>query len=200
MFSVIIPLYNKSASIKRAIESVLNQTFQEFELIVVNDGSTDNSAAIVAEFQDSRIHLIHQQNGGVSKARNTGIANARNKYLTFLDADDEYLPECLQTFQKLIAAYPAASIWSCSYYCSKPNGELYLPDIKGIARGYEGELEDYFAIAANSTPPICTGTACIRVGALLKYGGFPEGITSGEDLLTWPVSVPITNRCIAQSQ
>lgn len=80
MFSVVIPLYNKELSIKNTIESVLKQTFQDFEILVVNDGSTDNSAEIVEQIDDSRIRLIHQANQGVSAARNKGIEKAKFEY------------------------------------------------------------------------------------------------------------------------
>ena len=88
MISVVIPLYNKEKYIKRAIESVLNQTFQKFEIIVVNDGSTDKSAEIVQNIKDPRIRLINQKNAGVSAARNRGIQEAKYEYIAFLDADD----------------------------------------------------------------------------------------------------------------
>ena len=89
MISVVIPLYNKEASIKQALMSVLSQSYQEFEVVIVDDGSTDNSVAKVEEIQDSRIRLIRQENGGPSKARNTGVKNAKGEWILFLDADDE---------------------------------------------------------------------------------------------------------------
>ncbi len=96
--SVIIPTYNRAHLIGRAIQSVLNQTYQDFELIVVDDGSTDNTEEIVKDFQnkDERIKYIYQNNQGASGARNTGIKNAKGKYIAFLDSDDEWLPEKLE--------------------------------------------------------------------------------------------------------
>lgn len=88
MFSIIIPLYNKEKFIKRALDSILNQSFQEFEIIVVNDGSKDNSEEKVKEVSDPRIKIINQVNAGVSAARNRGAEEAQYKYLAFLDADD----------------------------------------------------------------------------------------------------------------
>lgn len=98
LISVIIPLYNKEAIIERSVQSVLSQSFKDFELIVVDDGSTDNSAKIVENIQDERIRLFYQDNGGPSKARNTGIRHAQGDWIVFLDADDELLPEALMNF------------------------------------------------------------------------------------------------------
>ena len=101
-FSVVIPLYNKQNYIKETIKSVLNQTFQNFEIVVVNDGSKDDSIKIIESIQDYRIKLVHQENSGVSVARNMGIKEANAKYIAFLDADDLWLPEFLQTIYELI--------------------------------------------------------------------------------------------------
>jgi glycosyltransferase involved in cell wall biosynthesis len=83
MFSVIIPLYNKELSISNTIQSVLDQTFQNFEIVIVNDGSTDNSVKEVEKFDDKRIRLIHQENKGVSAARNRGIEEAKYEWIAF---------------------------------------------------------------------------------------------------------------------
>lgn len=88
MFSVVIPLYNKENQIKKTLESVLNQTFKDFEVVIVNDGSKDKSVEVVQSFDDPRIRLITQENAGVSAARNRGIQEAKNKWIAFLDADD----------------------------------------------------------------------------------------------------------------
>ena len=104
--SVIIPLYNKEKIIQQCVDSILTQSFQNFELIIVNDGSTDNSLKIIEEIQDSRIRIINQENGGQSKARNTGIKNANADWLYFIDADDMSTPGCLQHFYELIQLNP----------------------------------------------------------------------------------------------
>ena len=105
MFSVIIPLYNKELSISNTIQSVLDQTFQNFEIVIVNDGSTDNSVKEVEKFDDKRIRLIHQENQGVSAARNRGIEEAKYEWIAFLDADDLWMENHLEEMTKLIHDY-----------------------------------------------------------------------------------------------
>lgn len=99
LISIIIPVYNAEKYINRCIKSIVNQSYQELEIIVVNDGSTDNSLSICTTLamQDNRIKVISQENGGVSKARNTGIRFAKGEYVMFLDSDDYMLPDMCKT-------------------------------------------------------------------------------------------------------
>ena len=184
-FSVIIPLYNKADTIKRAIDSVLSQTCPDFELIVVDDGSKDNGTEVVSAICDARIRLVRQANGGVSKARNRGIELAQAKHVTFLDADDEYLPDFLATLEHLIAKYPDAEIYGTGYYFETLDGKRNLPKINGLPEGFEGIVENYFEIATKSSPLLWTGAVCVKNSAIRQFGGFPVGVTSGEDLMTW---------------
>ena len=115
-FSVIIPLYNKEPIIGRSVESVLNQTFKDFELIIVNDGSTDGSMAVVRHYKDERIRIIEQENCGPSKARNVGVQLSKGDWIVFLDADDVLLKEALSHFKKLIEENVCADIICCSFY------------------------------------------------------------------------------------
>ena len=107
-----MPLYNKARSVAATIESVRAQSFADFELIVVNDGSTDESRQRVIEFEDERIRLIDQRNGGVSAARNAGIALAAAPYVAFLDADDTWHPEYLERLHALTRVFPDASAYA----------------------------------------------------------------------------------------
>ena len=122
MISVVIPLYNKEPIIEKTLKSVLSQDYSDFEVVVVDDGSTDNSVAIVESIGDPRIRLIKQENGGPSKARNTGVKNAKGEWILFLDADDEFLPGAFTTFHNLSVSHPEIELFCCSsIYCI--NGE-----------------------------------------------------------------------------
>lgn len=114
--SVVVPLYNKEKSIARTIESILNQTLKDFELVIVDDGSTDNSVDIVRNFNDERIVFIQQKNAGPGAARNTGVRNAKADWVVFLDADDENLPDSLEFFEKMINEHPEADIIDTGKY------------------------------------------------------------------------------------
>lgn len=114
--SVVIPLYNKEREVARAVRSVLAQRRQPLELIVVDDGSTDRSAAEVAAFRDPLVRLIRQPNGGVCAARNRGIAEARGEYVALLDADDEWEPGFLSEIVSLITRYPGCGIYCTAFH------------------------------------------------------------------------------------
>ena len=110
MISVVIPLYNKEMTIKHSLSSVLSQDYDDIEVIVVNDGSTDNSVEVVKSINDSRIVVIEQENGGPSKARNTGIRNAKGEWLVTLDADDELVEHALSKMIRETEKYRDADI------------------------------------------------------------------------------------------
>lgn len=185
-FSVVIPLYNKEKTIERAIRSVLNQTVQDFEIVVVNDGSTDGGPQVVEGIRDTRIRLIQQENQGVSAARNRGIAEARSDLIAFLDADDEWKPEFLETIMGLRSNFPQANVFATSYIFCDGNGIHSAPGINGITNHpWEGILENYFDIAAKSDPPLCSSAVAVTKTAITLIGGFPVVVRNGEDLLTW---------------
>ncbi len=183
--SVIIPLYNKENEVERAIKSVLAQTVQDFELIVINDGSTDKGPDKVRANQDRRIKIIDQSNSGVSAARNRGIEAASGDFIAFLDADDEWEIDHLETIFSLRAKYPSCSAFATRYYVCGPDfrrGAI----IRGLEAGYEdGILMNYFNIAAQSDPPLWSSAVAVTKRSILAIKAFPTGITSGEDLLTW---------------
>lgn len=135
-FSVVIPLYNKEKYIKRTLESILSQTFSNFEIVIVDDGSKDKSCEIVESINDSRISLIRQENGGPSKARNRGIKEAKGEFIAFLDADDEWLPKKLEKQHEFHNENPDV-VWSCtSFEASGGKREEH------IAYSKDGVIED----------------------------------------------------------
>ena len=185
-FSVIIPLYNKEREIKRAVRSVLSQTVKDFELIIIDDGSTDNGPARVREFNDPRIKLISQENRGVSAARNRGIAEAKNELISFLDADDEWTTDYLETIRRLRRKYPEAGLYATNYQFKKPQGYFKSPKIKGIpAPPWEGVMPDYFKPAYLGQPPVFTSATTIPKQILRIVGNFKEGEVLGEDIDLW---------------
>ena len=123
-FSVVIPLYNKEHYIEATIRSVLNQTCRDFEVLVVDDGSRDNSLALARKFESDRVRIIPQENQGVSVARNTGIRNARGEFICFLDADDEWRPDYLATIDDLTVKYPESAIFVTAYAVNMGNGKI----------------------------------------------------------------------------
>ena len=185
MISVIIPLYNKETGIATALRSVLAQTYQDFEIVVVDDGSTDGSVVVVESFDNPRIRLIRQQNAGVSAARNRGIAEAKGEYIAFLDADDEWMPEFLEEIRTLQETFPNCKAQATNYIFNS-NG-INSPTIlnKIPFQGERGVLSNYFEVASRSHPPVWTSAVCIERKLLQEVGEFPVGVKAGEDLLVW---------------
>lgn len=186
MISIIIPLYNKEEQIASTLQSVFRQTYQDFEIVVVDDGSTDNSVAEVENFTDSRIRIIHQSNAGVSAARNKGIEEAKSELIAFLDADDEWKPQYLETQYALYKKYPECSVYTCNYEFKNAAGKVSPTIIRKLPFATEdGILTNYFEVASYSHPPIWTSSVMVQKRAIQAVGGFPVGVNSGEDLLTW---------------
>ena len=184
--TVVIPLFNKKATIQRALHSVFIQTVHPEEIIVVNDGSTDGSEKVVETINHPLIKLIHQTNAGVSAARNFGIKEAKGDWIAFLDADDEWMPEYLQKINFLNRSFPDCSVAATAYMTQDHNGKqkkLILNKIDFICD--DGILTNYFEVASHSHPPLWTSAVVVKKNALDSIGWFPVGIKSGEDLLTW---------------
>lgn len=186
MISVVIPLFNKKDRIAHTIRSVLNQTFREFEVVVVDDGSTDGSVDVVQNIDDNRIRIVRQRNAGVSAARNRGIAEARFGLIALLDADDEWMLGYLETQYNLYRKYPDCSAFVCNYEFRNAAGRVAPTILRKLPfTGEDGVLDNYFEVASNSHPPITSISVMIRKSVIEGVGGFPVGICSGEDLLTW---------------
>ena len=115
-FTVIIPLYNKENFVENTIKSIVSQTFYDYEILIINDCSTDKSVEKILPFLNNTIRLIeHSENKGLSATRNTGIKNATSNYITFLDADDLWKPTFLETIHQLIKNFPEAKIFGSNY-------------------------------------------------------------------------------------
>lgn len=188
MFSIIIPLYNKEKSIVRTLKSILSQTIDDYEIIIVDDGSTDDSVRQVKSVQDNRIRIITQQNSGVSVARNRGIQEAKGEFIGFIDADDEWDEDYLQTQLDLIAKYKDCDVFSTNYRFEDYLGNHYDTTINKLPFGNDdsdGVLTNYFEVASSSHVPVCTSAVIMRRNIILDINGFPIGVKSGEDLLTW---------------
>jgi glycosyltransferase involved in cell wall biosynthesis len=181
-----MPLYNKAPYVKKALESVLSQTYTDYEIIVVDDGSTDNSADIVRELVISncklvndQFRLISQANAGVAAARNNGVAKSKGEYVCFLDADDWWKPTFLEEMDNLIAEYPDAGIYASNYIYYKP-GKTHIA--LNLERGYIDYPEAYLQ---SGSMPVTSITTCMPRKVFDEMGGFPVGIKLGEDFLLW---------------
>lgn len=181
-FSVVIPLYNKEHYIGKTLKSVLNQTFQDFEIIVVNDGSTDHSLDAARSIKSDRVQIISQENAGVAVARNTGIEHASAEYIAFLDADDEWYPEYLQTINALTENFPNSDMFVTAYRIVMGNEKYHysahLSD-EPIC------LESYWSTFQNAYDIVWTSATVIKKQAIVKAGMFTPGEKIGQDLDLW---------------
>jgi len=189
-FSIIIPLYNKADYIGKAIRSILNQTYQEFEIIVVNDGSTDDSLKNLQstiydlQFSEEKIKIIDQKNQGVSIARNNAVIIAKNDYIAFLDADDWWEPTYLEEMNDLIEKYPEAGIYGSSYYKVK-NNKIIAAKI-GVEKGFKSGLINYCQVYAKTMyQPLWTGATIIKKYIYELENGFKPNLQLGEDFDLW---------------
>lgn len=184
-FSVIIPLYNKAPYVAKTIESVLGQTFSDYELMVIDNGSTDGSGDIVAKYSDPRlqIHRI-EENAGVSNARNKGVELTSAPYITFLDADDWWEPSFLEEMARLIEKHPSAGIYGTGYYIVK-NGKKRVAPIGVDEEFTEGEINYCQVYAKTLCMPLTSISVCLPRAVFAETGGFPSDIKVGEDFLLW---------------
>lgn len=188
-FSIIVPLYNKAPYVRKALDSIVSQTFKDWECIVINDGSSDNSLEVVKNFFDEfkiydlRFKIVDQPNSGVAVARNNGVKESKGEYLCFLDADDWWEPTFLEEMDKLIKEYPNAGIYASNYIYYKP-GKTHIA--LNLERGYIDYPKAYYE---GSSMPVWTGATCMPRKVFDEMGGFPVGIKLGEDFLLWAKTV-----------
>lgn len=187
-FSVIIPLYNKAPYVAKAIDSVLSQTFTDYELIIIDDGSKDNSFsfALKAIEGSNNCHIYKQENAGVSMARNNGVALSQGEYLCFLDADDWWAPTFLEELSKLIDEFPDAGIYGTGYIIVNETRHKTRVSPIGVESGFEKGYINYCQVYAKTLAmPLTSISVAIPRLVFDEMKGFPKGIKLGEDFLLW---------------
>ncbi len=181
-FSIIIPLYNKEHYIENTLKSVFNQSFTDFEILIINDGSTDKSETKIQQFQDNRIRYFSKKNDGVSIARNLGIQEATAQYIAFLDADDYWYPEFLQTMFKAIHTFPQEKVFSAAIEIETPKKTFSAQ--YSIPKKNEFEVVNFFEGSIKESA-ICTSCAVFHKTVFEKVGFFDTTIKSGQDTDLW---------------
>lgn len=187
-FSVIIPLYNKAPYVAKAIGSVLSQTFSDYELVIVDDGSRDNSASIAAQAIEgqSNCRLLRQENAGVSAARNNAVKVSHGDYLCFLDADDWWDPAFLEEMSCLIKEFPDAGIYGTSYTIVNETKRKTRVAPLGVAPGFTKGYINYCQVYAKTLAmPLTSISVAVPRAIFDEFEGFPKGIKLGEDFLLW---------------
>lgn len=179
MFDIVMPLFNKEIYVSRTIDSVLAQSFTDWRLFVVDDGSTDQSAAVVERYSDPRISLLRQGNAGPGAARNTGILAGASKWVAFLDADDLWMPDHLATLDGLRERFPTACLIGTAYREWSGGEKLSLRQGTGT-----GRLIRYFHEAARERAPFFTSSAAFLRGAVEKVG-LLEPVIVGDEMDLW---------------
>lgn len=185
-FSIVIPLYNKAPYIAHTIESVLTQTLTDHEVIVVDDGSSDGGAELVAAMTDQRLRLLRQANAGVSVARNRGIEQARGEWIVLLDADDWHHPRFLASLVAAQETYPQADAVATQFVHVPDNGCNLPPPWPEIKNLLDVELITDLPTRWMEGPTLTTGSVAIRTARLQQMQPcFPAGESQGEDMDLW---------------
>lgn len=180
---VIIPLYNKELTVTRCLQSVISQDYDNFQLLIINDGSTDNSLVIAQNFKDKRITIISQENKGVSATRNTGLDYAikhQFDYAALLDADDYWKENHLSTIMDLFENYPQSQVAATNYQIRKNKNTVIHTKFSNLETDYSGILEDFFTHNyLNST--LTSSSFALQLSVIKKTGNYKETFTHGED-------------------
>ncbi|WP_104734471.1 glycosyltransferase family 2 protein [Hanstruepera ponticola] len=183
-FSIVIPLYNKAKYIAKTLNRVLNQTFSDFEIIIVNDGSTDNSFEVVEKFTDARVKLFTTKNQGVSAARNFGIKKAQGNYIAFLDADDFWEEIFLETINGLIISYPNEHIFATALKIMTSK-RVYPATYKHFnLKQNETGILSYFTASIGHSILHCANSVFSKK-AVENIGYFDESLKTNEDTDYW---------------
>lgn len=184
MITVVVPLFNKEKSIKNTINSILNQSYEDFELIVVDDGSTDNSLNIVRSIKDPRIKILTKRNGGVSSARNAGIKKAGSNYIAFIDGDDVWLPWHLETIHRMINEFVDPTVGGyCTRIVKSKHVEENSTNENKIEQGIL--IENYVKLASGTNSVLSSSSFAVKKSCLEEVGLYDEELTYGEDVELW---------------
>ena len=183
-FSIVIPLFNKEDFIEKTLKSILTQSFEDYEIIIINDGSTDKSEEIVLQFNNSRIKYFYKKNEGVSVARNYGIEQSKGNYVAFLDADDLWFPDHLKVLNKLIQNFPNAGLYASRYITRVAEGKYITNKFLKIPKNFAGIVPDFFYSSLVNRIAL-TSAVTIPKYILNKTGCFDPNISSGQDLDLW---------------
>lgn len=179
LFSVIVPLYNKEREVEATLRSVLAQTLQPLEIVVVNDGSTDGSKEVVEGIQSPLIRLINQSNAGECAARNRAMSEARGEWFALLDADDAWKPEFLEEVAAMIEEFPDCGIYSTAFDIVSPTGIVrgHCPEERGIVENFWQQSMTHYVTIPSAT--------VLSRKVVEQLGGFPEGMKMGGDQWMW---------------
>ncbi len=184
MFSVIVPYFKNAKIVRRCLNSIVSQTEQLFEVLLIDDGSQDDIDEIVSSYQDCRIKVMHKSNGGAASARNFGVRNANYEYICFLDSDDEWLPNHLSVLKQMIADFPEADWYITSH--RRMGNTIYesnrcLSDFNEDVFKVKNLLKLHFERGTIEH----TNSICMRKDFFVKMQGFNEKARIGEDNDLW---------------
>lgn len=181
-FSIVIPVFNKENFVAETLESVLTQSFSDYEIIIINDGSTDSSEAKILGFEDSRIRYFSKANEGVAVARNFGIEKATADFICFLDADDYWHPDFLQTMHRFTNKLPEQQVFATAIEIE--TGNKLLKAQYSIPKKSDFEIVDFFE-ASQKECVLWTSGVCIHKSVFELVGVFDTNIKHGEDTELW---------------
>lgn len=184
--SVLMPVYNASEFLRQAIDSILNQTFKDFELVLINDGSTDDSEKIIKSYNDSRIRYYHQKNAGVAASLNRGIALVTGEYIWRHDADDISLPDKLEKEIGFLKEHPEFSLCACQVAFMTESGKVAWKYRQPNSATFGDE--EYMDVSRGDFNPYCPithGTVLVKTDVMRGLGGYRPEFITGEDVDLW---------------
>lgn len=202
--SVVMPVYNAGKFLKAAIDSILNQTYTDLELIIINDGSKDNSEEIIRGYKDARIKYFYQHNQGVANTLNNGINYAKGKYIWRHDADDISLTTKLEEEYNFLTKHPDIVLCACQVAFMTENGKVAW-DFRQPKNKYWQNNEEYKIVTREDFSPYCPithGTVLVQTDVMKKLGGYRTEFITGEDVDMWlrliqQYKAAVINKCLS---